>query len=273
MVLNFRPLNMRVISDREVYAPANKKKTRKGGVIKAFTDLKLGDYVVHDAHGIGQYLGIEKIKIGNITKDYLHIRYKGTDKIYIPTDQMDLLQRYIGSDESEPKLNKIGGTEWHKAKAKAKGAVEIMARELMELYAIREQLTGHSFPEDNKWQREFEDAFPYEETGDQLKCVEEIKEDMESGRVMDRLLCGDVGFGKTEVALRAIFKCVTAGKQAAILVPTTILAQQHFNTCLKRFSTYPVNIGQLSRFRSEKRSKRNLRRTAEGLNRLGSGNS
>lgn len=254
----FPTLKYAVISDREVYAPASKKKTRKGGIIKAFTDLKVGDYVVHDSHGVGQYLGIEKIKIGNITKDYLHIRYKGTDKIYIPTDQMDLIQRFIGNGETEPKLNKIGSAEWHKAKAKAKGAVEEMARELMELYALRQQLSGFQFPEDTKWQREFEDAFPYEETGDQLKCVEEIKEDMESGRVMDRLLCGDVGFGKTEVALRAIFKCVTAGKQAAILVPTTILAQQHFNTCLKRFSSYPVNIGQLSRFRTDKEIKETL---------------
>ena len=257
----FPTIKYAVISDREVYAPISKKKTRKGGIIRAFTDLKTGDYVVHDAHGVGQYLGIEKIKIGNVTKDYLLIKYKGTDKIYIPTDQMDLIQRFIGSDKIEPKLNKIGGIEWHKTTAKAKGAVEIMARELMELYAIRQQMKGFEFPEDIVWQKEFEDAFPYEETGDQLKCVEEIKEDMESGRVMDRLLCGDVGFGKTEVALRAIFKCVMAGKQAAILVPTTILAQQHFNTCLKRFSSYPVNIGQLSRFRSSKE----IKDTMEGL--------
>ncbi len=249
----FPGLKYAVLSDREVYAPSIKKKPiKKGALIKIFSELKIGDFVVHESHGVGQYLGIEKIKMSNLVKDYLVIKYQGTDKLFIPTDQMDLIQRYIGSEEHGPKLNKLGGAEWVKTKTKAKAAIEAMARDLMELYALRQQIKGHIFPEDSRWQREFEDAFSYEETSDQLKCVEDIKSDMESDKVMDRLLCGDVGFGKTEVALRAVFKCITSGKQAAILVPTTILAQQHYNTCIKRFSNFPMNVGQLSRFRSAK---------------------
>lgn len=248
---DFPSVKYAVISDREPFGSKRKKvEKKKGKTINVFTDLKARDFVVHENHGIGQYIGIEKLKIDNITRDYLHIRYSGNDKLYIPTDQLDMIQKYIGAEDKGPKLNRLGGTEWVKVKAKAKKAIEAMAMDLLKLYAERQQAVGFAFSEDTRWQKEFEDMFQYQETQDQLKCIEEIKKNMEERRVMDRLLCGDVGYGKTEVALRAVFKCVMDNKQVAILVPTTILAQQHYNTCIQRFANFPVNIDVLSRFKT-----------------------
>ncbi|HYE84676.1 MAG TPA: transcription-repair coupling factor [Clostridia bacterium] len=248
---DFPSVKYAVISDREAFGSKRKSaEKKKGKAIDVFTDLKVGDFVVHENHGIGQYIGIEKLKIDNTTRDYLHIKYSGNDKLYIPTDQMDMIQKYIGSEDKGPKLNKLGGAEWVKVKSRAKKAIESMAMDLLKLYAERQQAVGFTFSEDTKWQKEFEDMFPYQETQDQLRCIEEIKESMEDPRVMDRLLCGDVGYGKTEVALRAAFKCVMDNKQVAILVPTTILAQQHYNTCVQRFANFPVNIDVLSRFKT-----------------------
>lgn len=262
---DFPSIKYAVISDREAFG--SKRKTaekKKGKPIDVFTDLKVGDFVVHENHGIGQYIGIEKLKIDNMTRDYLHIKYSGNDKLYIPTDQLDMIQKYIGAEDKGPKLNKLGGTEWVKVKAKAKKAIENMAVDLLKLYAERQQAVGFTFSEDTRWQKEFEDMFPYQETQDQLRCIEEIKQSMEDPRVMDRLLCGDVGYGKTEVALRAAFKCVMDNKQVAILVPTTILAQQHYNTCVQRFANFPVNIDVLSRFKTHSEQVRTMANLKNG---------
>jgi len=262
---DFPSIKYAVISDREAFG--GKRKTvekKKGKTINVFTDLKVGDFVVHENHGIGQYIGIEKLKIDNMTKDYLHIKYSGNDKLYIPTDQMDMIQKYIGSEDKGPKLNKLGGAEWVKIKARARKAIEILAVDLLKLYAERQQSVGFSFSPDTRWQKEFEDLFPYQETQDQLRCIEEIKQNMEDPKVMDRLLCGDVGYGKTEVALRAAFKCVMDNKQVAILVPTTILAQQHYNTCIQRFANFPVNIDVLSRFRTHGEQSKIIANTKNG---------
>ncbi len=261
----FPGIKYAVVSDREVFGSIQKrveKKKSKG--LKVFTDLKLGDFVVHENHGLGQYIGIEKLKVDGISRDYLNIKYQGNDKLFIPTDQLDLIQKYIGNEEKHPKLNKLGGAEWNKVKQRARMSIEDIAEDLIKLYAEREQIKGFSFAKDTKWQKEFEDLFPYEETPDQLRCIEEIKVNMESERVMDRLLCGDVGYGKTEVALRAAFKAVMDGKQVAILVPTTILAQQHYNTCTQRFSNFPVQIDVLSRFRTKLEQKKTLEGVKNG---------
>ncbi|KXG76568.1 Transcription-repair-coupling factor [Thermotalea metallivorans] len=244
-----------VITDQEIFGISKKKKAtakkKDARPIKSFIDLNIGDYVVHENHGIGKYAGIEQLKVQGVKKDYLHVKYSDGGSLYIPIEQMDLVQKYIGADGVQPKLNKLGGSEWKKAKAKVKGAIEDMAKDLLALYAARQMMKGHAFSPDTPWQRQFEDAFPYEETQDQLKCIEEIKKDMEKPVPMDRLLCGDVGYGKTEVAIRAAFKCVMDGKQVAFLVPTTILAQQHYNTLIQRFNQFPVTIEMLSRFRTE----------------------
>lgn len=248
---DFPSVKYAVISDREAFGTKRKKvEKKKGKAINVFTDLKAGDFVVHENHGIGQYIGIEKLKIDNTIRDYLHIKYSGNDKLFIPTDQLDMIQRYIGSEDKGPKLNKLGGAEWMRVKAKAKKAIETMAIDLLKLYAERQEAVGFTFSKDTRWQKEFEDMFQYQETQDQLRCIEEIKQSMENPSVMDRLLCGDVGYGKTEVALRAAFKCIMDNKQVAILVPTTILAQQHYNTCIQRFANFPVNIDVLSRFKT-----------------------
>ena len=257
----FPAIKYAVITDMDVFGTRRKKPTKKKpGTIKFLSDLKVGDYVVHENHGIGQYMGIVRLKVNNVERDYLHIRYQGNDKLYIPTDQFDMIQKYVGG-EKPPKVNKLSGTEWSKTKARARKAIEDMAEELLQLYAERQQAKGFAFSEDCKWQKEFEDQFPYEETPDQLNCIEEIKRDMESSKVMDRLLCGDVGYGKTEVALRAAFKCIMDHKQVAILVPTTILAQQHYNTCCQRFGNFPIQVEMLSRFRTPQEQKKIL----EGL--------
>lgn len=251
----YTQLKFIVISDKEIFG-VGKKKTRKAkkkdpDKIISLADLKINDYVVHENHGIGIYEGIEQLNIQGVKKDYLTIRYKGEDKLYVPIDQMNLIQKYIGADSVKPKINKLSSTEWARTKERAKKAVEDMAQDLLELYAKRESYKGFAFSKDGEWQRQFEDLFPYEETEGQLRSILEIKRDMERPKPMDRLLCGDVGYGKTEVALRAAFKAVMDSKQVAFLVPTTILAQQHFNTIRERFANFPVRVDMLSRFRSK----------------------
>ncbi|MGL4109631.1 transcription-repair coupling factor [Clostridium sp. LP20] len=259
-----------VISDKEVFGEAkrklSKKKTKSKGVskIKSFADLKPGDYVVHANHGVGVYKGIKQIEVGGHKRDYLDIIYDKGDKLYVPVDQLDLVQKYIGSEGKSPKVNKLGGTEWQKAKAKVKKSINEIAQDLVKLYATRATMKGHKFAKDTAWQRQFEDEFPFQETPDQLTSLEEIKKDMESDKSMDRLLCGDVGYGKTEVAVRAAFKAVMEGKQVAFLVPTTILAEQHYKNIIKRFSDFPIKIDMISRFRSAKEQKATLQAVKEG---------
>lgn len=258
-----------ILTEKEIFSPMQKKtnKARKKSKRKMdpFVDLNVGDYVVHEAYGIGKYLGLEKIQVEGIQRDYLNIKYARGDKLYIPTEQMDLIQPYIGGDATSVKLNKLGGNEWKRTKGKVKKAIEDMTEDLLNLYAERQTVKGYSFSKDSPWQGEFEDGFPYEETPDQLQSIEEIKKDMEAPIVMDRLLCGDVGYGKTEVAIRAAFKAVMDGKQVAFLVPTTILAQQHYNTMVERFSNFPVAIDMLSRFRTGKQMKETLLNIKTGM--------
>ena len=260
-----------VFSETEIYKRERTKpqyrhrKATKDDDLLKYSDLKPGDYVVHYYHGIGKFIGIEKIPVDGIDKDYFAIRYAGEDKLYVPIDQLQLLQKYLGTDgESAPKLHKLNGNEWNKTKVKARKAVKEMAFNLLELYAKREKAVGFAFPEDNSWQKEFEERFPYEETPDQLQSIIEVKQDMMKKRPMDRLLCGDVGYGKTEVALRAAFKAVSSGKQVAVLVPTTILAQQHYNTFRERFMDYPVKIEMLSRFRTPKEQRQIIQGLKDG---------
>lgn len=261
-------VKMLVLSETDVLGQSLRTRSRrslkKGEKIATFLDLKVGDYVVHVNHGIGRYLGVVRLEIGDAKRDYLHIQYAGNDKLYVPTDQVDLVQKYIGSEGHQPKLNKLGGTEWNRVKTKVRHSVQDMARELLALYAAREAISGYAFSPDTVWQQEFEDAFPYPETPDQIRSVEEIKNDMEKSRAMDRLLCGDVGYGKTEVALRAAFKTVMDGKQVAFLVPTTVLAEQHQRTFLERLDGFPVSIGVLSRFKSTKAISQTLKGLARG---------
>jgi transcription-repair coupling factor (superfamily II helicase) len=259
-----------VLTETEIYKRERKGAGKKPGTTTPqknifVADLKPGDYVVHVHHGIGQFTGIERLEVAGIEKDYFGIRYAGEDKLYVPLDQLHLLQKYLGSAaETMPKLYKLGGTEWHKVKNKARNAVKEMAIDLLKLYAKREATPGFAFTPDNVWQNEFEEKFPYVETQDQLQCIDDVKKDMMKPRPMDRLLCGDVGYGKTEVALRAAFKAVMDSKQVAFLVPTTILAQQHFNTLRERFTGYPITIDMLSRFRSPKEQKEILHGLKDG---------
>jgi len=249
--------------DRKIKRQAVKK--NKGKKINVFTDLNIGDFVVHQFHGIGKYIGIEQLTVENVKKDYLKIQYQDGAYLYVPTSQLDLIQKYIGSEGKNPKLNKLGGTDWIKTKAKTKESIMELAGELIKLYALRESLKGHAFGKDTVWQKQFEEQFPYQETEDQLRCIEEIKRDMESDKPMDRLLCGDVGYGKTEVAIRAIFKAVMDGKQVAYLVPTTVLAQQHYNNFKERMKDFPVKIEMVSRFRTPAEQKRILKDVKAGL--------
>ena len=259
-----------VISDKEVFGEAkrklNKKRANKKGVskIKSFTELKPGDYVVHVNHGIGVYKGIKQIDAAGNKRDYLDIVYDRGDKLYLPVEQLDMIQKYIGSEGKNPKVNKLGSNEWQKAKSKVRTSINKIAEDLVKLYAARSTIKGHKFSKDTQWQRQFEDEFPYQETPDQLSSLEEIKKDMESDKSMDRLLCGDVGYGKTEVAVRAAFKAVMDGKQVAFLVPTTILAEQHYKNLIKRFSDFPIKIDMISRFRTAKEQKATLQATKEG---------
>ncbi|MBE6845091.1 MAG: transcription-repair coupling factor [Ruminococcus sp.] len=243
-----------------------KKRHKKGEEIKNLSDIAPGDLVVHTLHGIGRFVGIRKLELEGITKDYITIQYAGKDTLYVPVTQLDMVSRYIGSkDDTGVKLHKLSSNEWQKARNNVKKAVKDMAHELIALYAKREKSEGFAFFPDDEMQRDFEARFPYAETDDQLQSIEEIKEDMEKPRPMDRLLCGDVGFGKTEVALRAAMKCVESGKQCAILVPTTVLAMQHYQTATRRFEQFPVNVELLSRFRTPKQQQEILKKLKKGI--------
>lgn len=266
----FPDLKLALISDKEVFGEAKRKKKKAHkkaqGLtkIESFTELRKGDYVVHANHGIGVFLGIKQMESLGLVRDYIEIQYDKNDKLFIPVDQLDMIQRYIGTEGKAPKVNKLGGQEWHKAKAKVKRSVDEIAEELVKLYAEREKVKGYAYSEDTPWQRQFEEEFAYDETEDQLKSVEEIKKDMEKEGVMDRLLCGDVGYGKTEVAMRAAFKAVMDSKQVAVLVPTTILAEQHYHSFRNRFKGFPITVGMISRFRGPKDQKETLKRLKEG---------
>ena len=254
----------------EGHAPARKKssRTKKSNRdrVKSYTDLTPGDLVVHEHHGIGRYIGMERMKVDGAERDFIKIAFAGTDFLYVPATSLDLISKYIGGGEPEKvRLNKLGGADWQRARTRAKAAAKELAAGLIQLYAERARLKGFAFPPDDIWQREFEQAFPYDETDDQLRCIEEIKHDMESSRPMDRLLCGDVGFGKTEVALRAVMKCVLAGKQAAILVPTTVLARQHYLTAVQRFAGYPVKIELISRYKTASEQKKIIDQLQSGM--------
>ncbi|MFO7153142.1 MAG: transcription-repair coupling factor [Bacillota bacterium] len=249
-----------LISDQDIYGKpkikAKRPKLRTGGKkIHSIEELSVGDYVVHISHGIGRYLGIETLEVDGQKKDYFALQYAGGDKLYVPTEQVEMLHKYVSPEDKPPKLNKLGSGEWAKAKAKVKESVKQMAKELLELYAARQAMKGFAFSPDTVWQKEFEEMFPYEETPDQLTAIEEVKRDMESDKCMDRLLCGDVGYGKTEVAMRAAFKAVMDSKQVAVLVPTTILAEQHYRTFSERFAPFPVKVEVISRFKSKAQQK------------------
>lgn len=262
-------LRLCVISDKGVFGESKRKirhKVNKKGVakIKSFTELKLGDYVVHVNHGIGVYKGIKQLEVDGHKKDYLQVMYGGNDILYVPVDQLDLVQKYIGSEGKAPKITKLSSTEWVKAKRKVKKSIEDIAEDLMKLYAARSILKGYQYSKDTVWQKQFEEEFPFQETPDQLTAIEDIKKDMETNKPMDRLLCGDVGYGKTEVALRAAFKAVMDGKQVAVLVPTTILAKQHYNNFISRFKGFPVKIDMVCRFRTPAEQKKALQALKEG---------
>ncbi len=251
-------------------APTKRKAAKSGSTnrqkLRSFTDLTPGDLVVHENYGIGRFVAMEQIKVDGAVKDYVKIAYQGSDTLFVPATQLDLVSKYIGGggEDTTVRLNKIGSDAWQKTKAKARKAAKDMAGELIQLYAARKRQSGFAFAADSPWQQEFEDSFPYPETDDQLRCIAEIKSDMESPTPMDRLLCGDVGFGKTEVALRAVMKAVMDGKQVAILVPTTVLAQQHYQTAVSRFRGFPVNIDVLSRFRTTKQQHATLEKLRTG---------
>ena len=259
-----------VLSEKDAFSDEKKnrrkrrKKSKDATAIQNISDLKVGDYVVHENHGIGIFKGIEQIITDGVSKDYIKIGYAKEDVLYVPINQMDIVQKYIGGEATKPKLNRLGGTGWAKAKARAKQAAFISAKELVDLYAQRQKSQGYKYSPDTLWQKEFEEEFEYEETDDQLTAIQEIKEDMEEGKVMDRLLCGDVGFGKTEVAIRAAFKTVQESKQVAYLVPTTILARQHYMTFVERMENYPVKIEMMSRFRTPKQQKETIENLAKG---------
>ena len=263
-------LRLAVLTEGQLAAPARRrarpKKESNRQKIQSYTDLKPGDLVVHVHHGVGRFAGIQRMPVDGVEKDYIKLDYAGGDCLYVPATQLDLVSKYIGGgeDHERQKLNKLGGTEWAKQKSRAKKAVKDLAKGLTQLYAQRQRLPGYAFSPDSPWQREFEDAFPYAETDDQLRAIAEIKKDMEKPRPMDRLLCGDVGYGKTEVALRAVMKCILDGKQAAILVPTTVLAQQHYATAMGRFRDFPVTVKVLSRFTPPKEAKHILEEARSG---------
>lgn len=245
--------------------PVKGKKSNRDRV-KSYTDLTPGDLVVHEHHGIGRYVGMERMTVDGAARDFVKIAFAGTDFLYVPATSLDLISKYIGGGEPEKvRLNKLSGGDWNRARTRAKAAAKELAVGLLNLYAERARRKGFAFPADDVWQREFEQAFPYAETDDQLRCIEEIKHDMESERPMDRLLCGDVGFGKTEVALRAVMKCILAGKQAAILVPTTVLARQHYLTAVQRFAGYPVKIELISRYKTGSEQKKILDQLQSGM--------
>lgn len=262
--------NLNVFTHSEIYGAKRfnikkrKKKPSSGDIIN-YSDLEIGDYVVHENNGIGRYKGIENIKITDTAKDYLVIEYKKSDRLYLPIDQISLLHKYVGNGDSKPKLSQLGSNEWSKTKARAKKSIDEIAEDLVKLYAKRMNEKGYAFSKDTTWQKEFEDSFIYEETYSQLRSIKEIKNDMQEEKPMDRLLCGDVGYGKTEVALRAAFKAINDGKQVAFLVPTTILAKQHYKTMLERFKNFPVTARMLSRFETKKNQDKTIKDLKKGL--------
>ena len=262
-------LNLIVIAGDELFAPSVKKKRKlsssfKQGEKVVFADLKIGDYVVHKSHGIGQFVGVNTLKADGIIKDYIKIRYRNDDMLYIPTNDLDSIRKYIGGGEAVPKINKLGSKEWENTKQKVKRNLQEVAKELMELYAKRQKIKGFAFSKDNEWQKQFEDSFPYAETEDQLRCIEETKKDMEQPRPMDRLLCGDVGYGKTEVAIRAAFKAVMDQKQVAYLVPTTVLANQQYESFKQRMEDFAIRVELLNRFRTKKEQDEVIRKLKLG---------
>ena len=261
-------LKFTVISETDIFGRVKKKKKRKvyeGRKIQSFSELKPGDYVVHENHGLGIYQGIEKIEVDKIAKDYMKISYAKGGNLYIPATQLDLIQKYASSDAKKPKLNRLGTQEWTKTKTRVRGAVREIAKDLVELYAARQDQDGYVYGEDTVWQKEFEEMFPFEETEDQLLAIEAVKRDMQSKKIMDRLICGDVGYGKTEIAIRAAFKAVQEDKQVVYLVPTTILAQQHYNTFLQRMKDFPVRVDLMCRFRTSAQQKKTVEDVKRGL--------
>lgn len=263
-------LKFAVITETDIFGKEKKRRKKKktnysGEKIQNFTDLNIGDYVVHENHGLGIYRGIEKIEVDKIAKDYIKIEYAAGGNLYILATQLDMIQKYSGADARKPKLNKLGTQEWNKTKTRVRGAVKDMAAELVKLYAARQEKEGYVYGPDTVWQSEFEEMFPYDETDDQLTAIEDTKKDMESPRIMDRLICGDVGYGKTEVAIRAAFKAVQDGKQVAFLVPTTILAQQHYNTFASRMKDFAVNVDMMSRFRTAAQQKKTIEQLKNGM--------
>ncbi len=258
-----------VLSETDIFGAEKKKKKKKkiyqGQKINDFNELKVGDYVVHETHGLGIYKGIEKVEMDNIVKDYIKIEYRDGGNLYILATGLDVIQKYASADAKKPKLNKLGTKEWERTKTKVRTAVNEVAKDLVELYAIRQQSEGYRFGKDTVWQREFEEMFPFEETEDQLNAIADTKADMESSKIMDRLVCGDVGYGKTEIAIRAAFKAVQEGKQVVYLVPTTILAQQHYNTFVQRMKDFPIRIDLMSRFRTPAELKKTVTDLQKGF--------
>ncbi len=262
--IEYPMIKFAIIAETDIFGDEKKKRQRRrkstaeGEKIRSFKDLSVGDYVVHESHGVGIYRGIEKVEVDGVAKDYIKVEYGEGGNLYVLATHLDMIQKFADKDAKQVKVHKLGGQDWHKTKTKVRGAVKELAMDLVQLYAARQSQNGYACGEDTVWQKEFEDMFPYEETQDQLDAIAAAKQDMESTKIMDRLICGDVGFGKTEVAIRAAFKMVQEGKQCAVLVPTTILAQQHYNTFLQRMKDYPVNIGLLSRFRTRAEQKETL---------------
>ncbi len=262
-------LNLLVITIEELFSAKEKKKTRmtqsfREGETIIFSDLKIGDYVVHKTHGIGEYVGVNTIKADGVTKDYIKVKYKDDDILYVPTSSLDNIRKYIGSGDGIPKINRLGSKEWENTKAKVKKNLREVAQELIELYAKRQHAKGYSFSKDTIWQKEFEDSFPYVETDDQLRCIDEMKKDMEMPKPMDRLLCGDVGYGKTEVAIRGAFKACMDQKQVAYLVPTTILADQQYQAFKERMEKFPIRVALLNRFKSKKEQQEVIKKLEKG---------
>lgn len=259
-----------VIAESDIFGQERKKKKKRkryeGSKIASFTELSIGDFVVHENHGLGVYKGIEKVEVDKVTKDYMKIEYAGGSSLYVPATQLDVIQKYADSDAAKaPKLNKLGTQEWNRTKTRVRTAVRAIAEDLVKLYAERERKEGFTYSEDTVWQREFEEMFPYEETEDQLTAIEAVKHDMQSRKIMDRLVCGDVGYGKTEIAIRAAFKAVQDGKQVAYLVPTTILAQQHYNTFVQRMKDFPVRVDLMCRFKTAAEQKKTITDLKKGL--------
>ena len=260
-----------VLSEKDLFRKSGEKKRRRkqssyeGSAITSLSELSVGDYVVHEDYGLGIYRGIEKIEADGVIRDFVQIEYRGGDNCYVPATKLDIIQKYAAGDAPAPKLSRLGGPEWGRTRSRVKSAVAEIAKELVSLYASRMDLEGHKYGPDTVWQKEFEEMFPFEETEDQLKTIEDVKADMEQGRIMDRLVCGDVGYGKTEIALRAAFKAVQESRQVIYLVPTTILAQQHYNTFVQRMANFPVRIGLLCRFRSPAEQRKTLQDFSKGL--------